>query len=67
MRVELVSEEERILAENCLNCGAIFGDTLIDYHHSLDTPPEPRPDAQTPVYDPEHRRLREEITKRIQH
>jgi hypothetical protein len=64
-RVELVSEEERISADNCVNCGAVFGETLIDYHHSLDTPPEPRPDAQTPVYDPEHRRLIQGIQKTV--
>ena len=58
MRLEVVSEEETIEVERCLNCGSVFGEPLIDHHHALAGPPRPRSDALTPTWDPERSRLR---------
>jgi hypothetical protein len=44
-------------ARRCLICGWIFDEGLLDYHHGLVVPPDPHPDAQTPVYDPKRQRL----------
>jgi len=49
--VELITEEESIEVQRCLNCGYLFGNPLLDVHHGIHAPPEPRPDALTPVYD----------------
>jgi len=55
--VELLDEEARLNALQCMICGWIGGEPLIDLHHGLAAPPEPRRAICTPVYDPTHRRL----------
>ena len=62
--VELITKEDTIEAQRCLNCGEIFGEPVLDHHHALDCPPEPRPDVNAPIYDPELQRLR--MVQRLQ-
>jgi hypothetical protein len=64
MRLEIITEEETIEAESCVNCGAVFGERILDYHHALDHPPDPLPDTLTPTWDPERRWLK--IMQRLQ-
>ena len=64
-RIDWVSEEGRLVLDRCVNCGHVFGESLLDHHHALTDPPEPRPDVQTPVYDPQHRRLLAAIAKHL--
>ena len=40
-RIEVISEEDTIQVDSCVNCGSIGGETLIDQHHALDHPPAP--------------------------
>lgn len=49
MRLDLITDEDTIKAQRCLNCGAVFGEPLLDHHHQLDRPPAPWPDANTPT------------------
>ncbi|GKS58194.1 hypothetical protein YTPLAS18_17210 [Nitrospira sp.] len=49
---------DAIRVSRCVVCGHVFGEQVIDYHHSLDRAPEPRPEVVTPVWDPTHRRGR---------
>jgi len=58
MATELLSDGETILAERCANCGWIGGEEVIDKHHALKHPPEPRPHANQPVWDPARCRSR---------
>ena len=58
MRIELITEEDRIEAERCLLCGWIFDEPVLDHHHGLASPPPPRPDVLTPIWDPEGSRLK---------
>jgi len=53
LRIELITEEDTIEAQRCLLCGWIFDEPVLDHHHALDCPPEPRPDVNTPSWDPE--------------
>ena len=52
-RLDLMTAEGRLMVNSCLNCGRVFGDAVLDYHHGLSVPPAPRPDVLTPVWDPE--------------
>ena len=52
----VITEKETITVSSRLNCGHVGGEALLDYHHSLATPPEPSRDICTPTYDPTHRR-----------
>jgi hypothetical protein len=54
----MLTEEETIEANTCVNCGAIFGEPVLDHHHGLSSPPPPRPDVLTPIWDPEASRLK---------
>ena len=38
MRIEMLTEEETLDASTCLNCGAVFGEALLDHHHGLAPP-----------------------------
>jgi hypothetical protein len=58
MGIEMFTEEESIDASTCLNCGAVFGEPVLDHHHGLAAPPAPRPDALTRIWDPEGSRLK---------
>jgi len=58
LATELVSQEETILAEHCVNCGWIGGEATIDKHHALEHPPEPGPHVNQPVWVPARRRLK---------
>lgn len=58
MATELMSDEETIRAERCVNCGWIGGEATIDTHHALEHPPEPGSHANQPVWDPERCRLK---------
>ena len=57
-RVELITEEETIEVTECLICGFVFGEAILDAHRALMEPPAPRPDVLTPIWDPEHCRLK---------
>jgi hypothetical protein len=56
--IDVVSGEGELTMESCLNCGAIFGEPLLDRHQSLDRLPPPYPAATLPVWDPVKHRLR---------
>jgi hypothetical protein len=58
MRVEVYSEGVTIEADRCVLCGNLFGEMILDYHHSLTHPPQPTPRAHLPVWDPAKRRLK---------
>jgi hypothetical protein len=59
----MIDQEAHVEAWQCVLCGWIFGEALLDFHHALDTPPEPKREHATPVYDPEHHRLVYDATR----
>ena len=52
MGIEMPSSEGTLQAIQCVNCGAIFGETLIDFHHRLPNPPAPRMEANPHMKTP---------------
>lgn len=55
-RLDLVTAEGRLMVNSCINCGRVFGDAVIDYHHALDPPPEPYPLVLYSVWDAKNTR-----------
>ena len=39
LATEILSEQEPIRAERCVNCGWIGGEVTLDTHHAVDCPP----------------------------